>query len=266
MAGLTQQRSLVTDCLAMSRSSRDVGDMKPLVKGKYTARPAEGDADMQAVLALRLLCFGAAGGAADRFDTTAQQIVVCEEETNRIVAGFRMSVLTPTQLQDSYAAQFYDLTALQNIEGPLLELGRFCIHPEYTDPDILRLAWAALTAHVDRRGVKMLFGCSSFQGTDPAPYLDAFALLKARHLAPPQWRPLVKAAEVFPYAAQLQQSPDLARATATLPSLLRTYLMMGGWVSDHAVVDPVMDTLHVFTAVEIDAIPPARKRLLRALV
>jgi len=40
---------------------------------------------------------------------------------------------------------------------------------------------------------------------------------------------------------------------------------MGGWVSDHAVVDPEMGTLHVFTGVEIRAIPATRKRLLRAV-
>ncbi len=41
-----------------------------------------------------------------------------------------------------------------------------------------------------------------------------------------------------------------------MPPLLRTYLMMGGWVSDHAVVDRQMNTLHVFTGLEIGAIPP----------
>ena len=50
-----------------------------------------------------------------------------------------------------------------------------------------------------------------------------------------------------------------------MPPLLRTYLMMGGWVSDHAVIDRQMGTLHVFTGVEIRAIPAARQRLLRAL-
>ena len=59
---------------------------------------------------------------------------------------------------------------------------------------------------------------------------------------------------------------DSARAMASMPPLLRTYLMMGGWVSDHAVVDDKMNTLHVFTGVEIRAIPAARKRLLRAVV
>jgi len=41
---------------------------------------------------------------------------------------------------------------------------------------------------------------------------------------------------------------------------------MGGWVSDHAVVDRQLKTLHVFTGLSIDAIPEARKRLLRGLV
>ena len=48
-----------------------------------------------------------------------------------------------------------------------------------------------------------------------------------------------------------------------MPPLLRTYLMMGGWVSDHAVVDDDMNTLHVFTGLEIAAVPPARARALR---
>ena len=50
-----------------------------------------------------------------------------------------------------------------------------------------------------------------------------------------------------------------------MPPLLKAYLMMGGWVSDHAVIDYHMNTLHVFTAVEIGLIPPLRKRRLRAL-
>jgi putative hemolysin len=50
-----------------------------------------------------------------------------------------------------------------------------------------------------------------------------------------------------------------------MPPLLRTYLAMGGWVSDHAVVDRDLGTLHVFTGLEIAAIPPGRARALRAV-
>jgi putative hemolysin len=48
-----------------------------------------------------------------------------------------------------------------------------------------------------------------------------------------------------------------------MPPLLKTYLLMGGWVSDHAVVDNDLNTLHVFTGLEIRAIPPARAKALR---
>ena len=148
----------------------------------------------------------------------------------------------------------------------MLELGRFCVAPENQDPDILRIAWALLTEIVDRDAVKMLFGCSSFTGMETAPHLDAFALLRARHLGPRRWLPQVKAAETFRYGTLLRRLPDARNGWLGIPPLLRTYLMMGGWVSDHAVVDRQMKTLHVFTGLEIGAIPEKRKRLLRAMV
>ena len=44
-----------------------------------------------------------------------------------------------------------------------------------------------------------------------------------------------------------------------------SYLALGGWVGGHAISDHDLNTLHVFTAVEISAIPAARLRALRAL-
>jgi putative hemolysin len=123
-----------------------------------------------------------------------------------------------------------------------------------------------MTRYVDEHDVELLFGCSSFKGTDAEDYLDAFAMLKERHLAPRRWLPRVKAPSVFRFAQKLRlRQPDAKKAMLRMPPLLRTYLVMGGWVSDHAVVDRQMNTLHVFTGLEINAIPPARKRLLRAV-
>jgi putative hemolysin len=111
----------------------------------------------------------------------------------------------------------------------------------------------------------MLFGCSSFHGTEAREYYDAFALLRDRHIAPKRWLPRVKAPSVFRFASRLRRKPDLKRAQAKMPPLLRTYLLMGGWVSDHAVIDRDLGTLHVFTGLEISAVPPSRARLLRAV-
>ena len=170
-----------------------------------------------------------------------------------------------SQIGRSYSARFYNLSRLEGFEGPMVEMGRFCMDPAYKDPDILRLAWGAMTRYVDENNVQMLFGCSSFKGTEAETYLDAFALLKEKHLAPKRWLPRVKAPKVFRFASKLKmRKPDLKNAMKGMPPLLRTYLFMGGWVSDHAVVDRDLGTLHVFTGLEIGRVPAARARLLRA--
>lgn len=239
--------------------------MVTLTKGRYGARFAETPEDLAAAQALRHLCFrGRPGLDADGFDAICRHVLI-EEAGGALVCCFRLLPLNSgCDIGRSYSAQYYDLAALMSFDKPMVELGRFCMHPDWHDPDILRIAWGALTRYVDGAGIGMLFGCSSFKGTKADPYLDAFAKLRAGHLAPPRWLPRVKAPRVFRFARRLaQREPDAKRAALTMPPLLRTYLLMGGWVSDHAVVDGDLDTLHVFTGLEIGAIPAARARALR---
>lgn len=242
--------------------------MLSLRKGRYDARIAETPAEVEAAQRLRGLCFRGSDRVvdADDFDGICRHILVVETKTGNLVCCFRLLPLsTGADIGQSYSAQYYELSGLQGFSGPMVEMGRFCIHPAYKDPDILRVAWGAMTQYVDDEGVEMLFGCSSFQGTEAETYMDAFALLKERHLAPKRFLPRVKAPNVFRFAQKLRRrKPDAKRAQMGMPPLLRTYLLMGGWVSDHAVVDRDLNTLHVFTGLEINAIPPARKRLLRA--
>ena len=242
-------------------------DLRPLTKGRFVARVARSPADVTAAQQLRALCFGRVHGHdRDAIDTHSTHVLIQEGNSGTLVCCFRLLALEGAHLPQSYAAQYYDLTALQTYPGLMMELGRFCAHPDWHDPDILRVAWAMMTRMVDARDVQMLFGCSSFAGVDPNRYLDAFAVLKARYLAPETRAPQIKAPEVFRFGAQLRCAPDLRKGMAQMPPLLRTYLSMGGWVSDHAVIDRHMNTLHVFTGLEIAMIPKTRKRLLRALV
>lgn len=251
--------------------------MLSLRKGRYAARFAETAADLEAAQRLRHLAFIAnRGGArtstsvgidADAFDPLCRHVLVEEARTDTLVCCFRLLPLRAgREIGRSYSAQYYELSALQDFDGPMVEMGRFCLHPDWHDPDILRVAWGAMTAYVDAEGVEMLFGCSSFNGIEAEAYLDAFAMLKERHLAPRRWLPRVKAPDVFRFARILRRrKPDAKRAMLAMPPLLRTYLVMGGWVSDHAVVDRDLNTLHVFTGLEIRAIPPSRARLLRGV-
>jgi putative hemolysin len=239
-----------------------------LTRGRYTARLATTQAEIAAAQALRHLTFRTPTGRAqdqrrldaDRFDSVCSHLLITETATGRLVCCCRILPLPQGAIGQSYSAQFYDLERLVRFRGPMLELGRFCLHPDWHDPDILRLAWAALTRLVDDSGTELLFGCSSFPGTDPLPHGPALAQLAAHHLAPPDWAPVARGIDTVDLR-RMSALPD-ARG---IPPLLQTYLAMGAWVSDHAVIDRDLGTLHVLTGLQIASVPAARARALRAL-
>lgn len=251
--------------------------MMILARGGLAARLASDDADLKAAQRLRYSGFVAGRGAAaqgaraagldaDRLDRICAHMLVEDRATGALICCFRMLPLrSGAEIGRSYSAQFYDLAGLRAYPAPMIEIGRFCVHEAWRrEPGVIRLAWMALAAHVEARGAGMLFGCSSFEGIDAGAYTDAFALLKARHLAPARWRPRAKAPKIFPFARRLRsRRPEMRRALMTMPPLLRAYLAMGGWVSDHAVVDEDLGTLHVFTGLEAARAARMRARLLR---
>ena len=234
----------------------------------YSVRLAASDDEVRAAQALRCRAFALPANFdidEDRFDSRCLHFLVRRNTDDLVVGTFRVLLLhSGADIQDCYSAQFYDLTALEGYAGPMAELGRFCVAPGFGDPEILRCAWGALTSFVDRERIGMLFGCSSFRGTDETAYSDAFEVLRKNHLAPRHFRPGVKAPRTIRFGDKPEKAHDRKRALKTMPSLLRSYLTMGGWVSDHAVVDSAMNTLHVFTGLEIARIPAARARVLRA--
>lgn len=238
--------------------------MKSFEKGSYKVRIAASEADVRAAQALRHKAFfGRDGRDCDAFDEMAHHILI-ETGAGGLAGCFRlMDIADGAALLAGYSGQFYGLEALARQSGPMLELGRFCLAPELHDPDVIRVAWAALTRYVDENAIKTLMGCASFAGTAPAAHADSFALLKARYLGPAALRPNIKARAVYRFEDG-QARADFKRGLARMPGLLRSYMAMGGWVSDHAVIDEEMNRLHVFTALDVARMPDGRKRLLRA--
>ncbi len=259
-----------------------------LERGRYRVRLASGNGDLRAVQELRHRAFfprrHGPGLERDAFDARWDHLLIESRADGRLLGGLRFT-LHPDgrRAMTGYSALHYDLSALADHRRPMLEMGRFCTAPGCDDPDVLRMALAGLARIVRDQGVELIFGCASFAGAGgpaggegracPARE-DAFALLGARHIAPRRWRPRIKAPDVLRFsrlpraggpAGAGGQAFDPARALRALPPLLRSYISLGGRVSDHAVVDREMNTLHVFTGLEISALPPARRRRLLAL-
>ena len=241
-------------------------DVRTVERGSLRARLAASAADVAAAVRLRSKQFRHGADDGDALDDVCRHVLVERHGQSEPVGTFRfLHLVDGSGVGMGYSAQFYDLTRLMRYRKPVLEVGRFCTGSAGPDADVLRIGWAVLTRYVDAHGIGMMFGCSSFPGTDVTPFADALGLLNARHLAPDALAPETRAEETVRLSGVLQgRRPDLRVANRTLPTLLRTYLAMGGWVSDHAVIDRDLGTFHVFTGVEIDAIPEVRKRLLRA--
>lgn len=223
--------------------------------------------DMAAVQRLRETRFRGAPGVSDmdRFDPLCQHLLIRKADDQKVLAAARLRVLQrDSNIRDCYTAQFYDLGELGQSGRRCMEIGRICIDAGYVhDPDLLRALLAGLTRLALESDSALLIGCASFRGADPARHAGALSYLAANHIGPAHLRPGRAAARVL----ELPDAGGSAEMTGLrqVPALLRLYLGLGGWVSDHAVIDPELDTLHVFTAVEAAAIPPARLRALQLL-
>ena len=156
----------------------------------------------------------------------------------RLLAYFRVMIFGwGAGLAQGYAARFYDVGPLSGYARPIAEMGRFCLAPGGVHPDVLRLAWGAMTRLVDEAGAGLMVGCSSFRGHGLAAASAALALLAQGHIGPAAHLPGKRRMRLCAIPHWSGPVQDRRAALAGLPPLLRTYLGMGGWVSDHAVVD-----------------------------
>lgn len=205
-------------------------------------------AQADAALDLRARVFRTGVSDVDAFDDEATHLLI--EDATGIAACARLTVQRGAGILTGYTAQHYDLTAFAHRFASALEVGRVCLAPDCRDPDVPRVLLASLARVVEAERIAVLYGCSSF----PA---DGTGMMRlANRLAPDVWAPRRKAAE----------TQALSQVPGPLPSLLRSYLALGAAVSDHAVVDRDLGTLHVFTALPIASIPPPRARLLTGML
>lgn len=235
--------------------------------GGFPVRFAQDPTDLEQVGFLRGDRFSTSAAAqteSDRFDSLSAHLMVFAPDRARLLATARLRLVTnETDLSATYTGQYYGLSAVMQAYPRALEIGRLCqVADAEMMPDALRALLAAVTLVSVQTRADLLFGCTSFRGQNTRRHAKALSWLKARHLGPVALRP----ARIHPRASALPDgTPDPHAARQAVPALLRMYLGMGGWVSDHVVSDPQMDTVHVFTAVDTAAIPPARSRALRAL-
>ena len=235
--------------------------------GPYFARITRDPPHIRRSQALRAELFGVSGSSDDtRFDAASKHVLIEDAATKTLLGCLRIAPYQGAGLGQSYAAQFYALNGLMDAGIGALEIGRFCVRDATLHPDVLRFALGIIAREVVASRTRFLFGCTSFSGTDPEKYAAGFAYLAQRHGVSKSRGPSVHdktaAVRLSDVAPKDWSVPE---ALGQLPGLLRTYLGLGGWTSDHAVIDRELNTMHVFTGVDIGTIPAVRQKTLLKL-
>ncbi|NCC03929.1 MAG: GNAT family N-acetyltransferase [Proteobacteria bacterium] len=160
-----------------------------------------------------------------------------------------------------YSASEFDITPLVNYPGEILELGRSCIDKEYRTGTVMNILWKGLAAYMFQHDIKLMFGCASLHGDDPAKHAVPLSYLYHYHLAPPELR--AKALDevyvnmnILPKEAFDPESAldsltfnnvklDPKAGKNSLPPLIKGYLRVGCTIGDGAFLDHQFNTTDV---------------------
>lgn len=242
-----------------------------VVAGDFEVRLAQSDAEVDAAQALRYRVFyeemsakptpeiAATRRDVDRFDAVCDHLMVVDrrrgEGPEGIVGTYRL-IRRAAALQAGgfYSAAEYDIQAVVDYPGEVLELGRSCIAKDARNTATMQMLWRGIALYAYHYDTKVMFGCASFPGTDPQQHAPAMSYLHQHHMAPPEIR-----ARALPerYVEMNMLSPDSydkRRAMARVPPLIKGYLRLGGFIGDGAVIDHEFNTTDVFIVVKTELV------------
>lgn len=192
---------------------------------------------------------GNMGHDVDEFDAYCQHLLVREANTGRIVGCTRLlSDHQAARLGRFYSETEFELTAIRQLPGRLLEVGRTCIDPEFRQGAAIAVLWSGLAAFIHLHSFDYLFGCASIPLGDND--LQAAAIMNRlrRHALAPE------ALRVTPRVPL--HTPPCAddNLDAPLPPLLRTYLRLGAKVCGEPCRDADFGVADVLILLNVDDI------------
>jgi len=202
----------------------------------------------------------------DPYDIYCDHLLVIDHDKpkkKRVVGTYRLLRQEVAEVhQGFYSAGEYDLAPLmtdsfraQIGEGKqLLELGRSCVHMDYRSSATINLLWQGIAEYLKEYNIAYMFGCASFEGTDPSAFKEALAYLYHNHLVPEDFK--VRALDGQHVKMDMIDAIDIdtRMARRALPPLIKGYLRIGCFIGDGAVVDEQFDTTDVFILLPVERI------------
>jgi len=196
-----------------------------------------------------------AGLEADRFDQFFDHLLLRDRRRaagDDVVGVYRVMRADQAKAAGQfYSEDEYDLSPLQHSGRRLLELGRSCLHRDYRGGTAMMHLWNGLATYIADHDIEVMFGVASFHGIDAGQIAGPLSFLHHRHLAPPDIRPVARAAGF--QAMDLITEADLDRKAAIrdTPALIKAYLRLGGFVGQGAYIDRPFNCIDVCLVMDV---------------
>lgn len=150
----------------------------------------------------------------------------------------------------------FQTLADKNPEKRFMELGRSCILKQYRNKRTMELMWHGTWAYAVQNQVDVMLGCASFYAKSQDEIALELGFLSNFRATSPNWQvtptaPGAKALEDF-----AKPEIDAKGAIRNLPPLLKGYLRLGAFFSDHAVIDEEFGTIDVAVILPVENINP----------
>jgi len=147
-----------------------------------------------------------------------------------------------------YTASEFEIEPLLARAGAdmrFLELGRSCVLPPYRNRPTVELLWHGVANYVASRNLDVMFGCASFEGTDPAALALPLSYLYHYHMAPPDWHVRALPDRFVEMNLLPKEEVNQRHAWRMLPPMIKGYLRAGCYIGDGAVIDMQFGTIDV---------------------
>lgn len=146
----------------------------------------------------------------------------------------------------------FDINKIHHLSEEVLEVGRSCVDAEFRNRAAMQLLWRGIGAYVSLYDISLLFGCASLAGTDIAQHRQALSYLHHFHLAPEHLRPSALPHLHIEMNLLPKDAVNMRETFNNLPTLIKGYLRLGGFVGNGAVIDPEYNTTDVCVVVQTD--------------
>ncbi|MBD3847621.1 putative hemolysin [Bosea sp. OAE752] len=202
---------------------------------------------------------------ADRFDKACDHLLVIDHAAKGRFGGIKPKVVGTYRLMRQSAANrlggFYtqsefDLAPLlaRHPGQRFLELGRSCVLQPYRNKRTVELLWSGIWAYLEHHRIDAMFGCASFDGTDPDALALPLSFLHHHARSQGEW-----SAEAHPeHLVGMDRLPaemvDYKLALKQMPPLIKGYLRLGARFGSGAVIDRQFGTTDVLVVLPVSAI------------